>query len=117
VAAGLLKQLCQSMGRMTRRGLGDMVVGPDARLEKGGSISSDSLHTLVNSNGQGEGNQNNVEHVISKTKEQHCVLGMIRIVDPEFRKQIWRNSAENNEQYFDAKTEEARGMMIQMMIG
>jgi hypothetical protein len=90
------------------RSLGDMAAGPDAGLEKGGSIASDALHTLVNSDDQGAGSQNNVEHVVSKTKEQHRVLAMIEIVDPEFRKQISRSSAENNEQFSDAETEEGR---------
>jgi hypothetical protein len=89
------------------RSLGDMAADDVAGQEKSGeSIASDALLTLVNSDDQGAGSQNNVEHVVSKTKEQHRVLSaMIRILDPVFRKQISRSIHENNE-LSDAETEE-----------
>ncbi|GJN09233.1 hypothetical protein PR202_ga27220 [Eleusine coracana subsp. coracana] len=88
------------------RSMGDMA---DAVGQQGGrNIAADALLTLANSDGQAAGSQNNVEHVVSKTKDQHRVLSaMIGIVDPEFRKQISRNSTKNDEQLFsDAETEE-----------
>ncbi|TVU48532.1 hypothetical protein EJB05_08171, partial [Eragrostis curvula] len=89
------------------RSLGDMAADDAVGQAKSDGDAADALLTLVNSDGQAAGSQNNVDHAVSKTKDQRRVLSaMIEIVDPEFRKQISRSGIENSEQLSDAETEE-----------
>uniref|UniRef100_A0A0A9CD06 Uncharacterized protein n=1 Tax=Arundo donax TaxID=35708 RepID=A0A0A9CD06_ARUDO len=91
------------------RSLGDVADGDavDQDNNNGGSMAADALLTLVNSDGQSAGSQNNVDHVVSKITDQHRVLSaMIEIVDPDFRKQISGSGIGNNEPMSDAETEE-----------
>uniref|UniRef100_A0A804LCT9 FHA domain-containing protein n=1 Tax=Zea mays TaxID=4577 RepID=A0A804LCT9_MAIZE len=85
------------------RSLGDAT----ERDEDGGSVAADALLTLVNSEGQAAGSQNNVEQASSKITDDRRVLSaMIGIVDPEFRKQMSRSGAGNEEPMSDAETDE-----------
>ncbi|PWZ53307.1 hypothetical protein Zm00014a_026305 [Zea mays] len=85
------------------RSLGDAT----ERDEDGGSVAADALLTLVNSEGQAAGSQNNVEQASSKITDDPRVLSaMIGIVDPEFRKQMSRSGAGNEEPMSDAETDE-----------
>ncbi|RCV46764.1 hypothetical protein SETIT_9G557400v2 [Setaria italica] len=80
-------------------------VGQDE--EDGGSMAADALLTLVNSEGQAAGSQNNAEHAVSKITDHHRVLSaMIEIVDPEFKKQMSRSGGGNDEPMSDAETDE-----------
>jgi hypothetical protein len=74
------------------RSLGDAT----ERDEDGGSVAADALLTLVSSEGQAAGSQNNVEQASSKITDDRRVLSaMIGIVDPKFRKQMSRSGAGN----------------------
>jgi hypothetical protein len=85
------------------RSLGDAT----ERDEDGGSVAADGLLTLVNSQGQAAGSQNNVEQASSKIIDDRRVLSaMIGIVDPEFRKQMSRSGAGNEEPMSDAEADE-----------
>ena len=85
------------------RSLGDAT----ERDEDGGSVAADALLTLVNSEGQAAGSQNNVEQASSKITDDRRVLSaMIGIVDPEFRKQMSRSGAGNEEPMSDAEKDE-----------
>ncbi|PWZ15952.1 hypothetical protein Zm00014a_044005 [Zea mays] len=85
------------------RSLGDAT----ERDEDGGSVAADGLLTLVNSEGQAAGSQNNVEQASSKIIDDRRVLSaMIGIVDPEFRKQMSRSGAGNEEPMSDAEADE-----------
>ncbi|XP_062209719.1 uncharacterized protein LOC133911480 isoform X2 [Phragmites australis] len=89
--------------------LGDMAAGDAMGQDNtdGGSMAADALLTLVNSDGQAAGSQNNVDHVVSKITDHHRVLSaMIGIVDPDFQKQISGSGIGNNEPMSDAETEE-----------
>ncbi|XP_062216931.1 uncharacterized protein LOC133917020 isoform X2 [Phragmites australis] len=91
------------------RSLGDVVPGDAVGQDNndGGSMAADALLTLVNSDGQAAGSQNNVDHVVSKITDHHRVLSaMIEIVEPDFRKQISGSGIGNNESMSDAETEE-----------
>uniref|UniRef100_A0A0A9D9W0 Uncharacterized protein n=1 Tax=Arundo donax TaxID=35708 RepID=A0A0A9D9W0_ARUDO len=91
------------------RSLGDVADGDavDQDYNNGGSTAADALLTLVNSDGQAAGSQNNVDHVVFKITDHHRVLSaMIEIVDPDFRKQISGSGIGNNEPMSDAETEE-----------
>ena len=88
------------------RSLGDAADATE-QDEDGGSMAADALLTLVNSEGQAAGSQNNVEHASSKITDDHRVLSaMIGIVDPEFRKQMSRSGVGNEEPMSDAETDE-----------
>ncbi|KAG0553004.1 hypothetical protein BDA96_01G557600 [Sorghum bicolor] len=88
------------------RSLGDAADATE-QDEDGGSEAADALLTLVNSEGQAAGSQNNVEHASSKITNDHRVLSaMIGIVDPEFRKQMSRSGVGNEEPMSDAETDE-----------
>ena len=92
------------------RSLGDAT----ERDEDGGSVAADALLTLVNSEGQAAGSQNNVERGSSKITHHHhhhhhhrVLSAMIGIVDPEFRKQMsGRSGVGNEEPMSDAETGE-----------
>jgi hypothetical protein len=79
----------------------------DATERDEGSVAADVLLTLVNSEGQTAGSQNNVEQASSKITDDRRVLSaMIGIVDPEFRKQMSRSGAGNEEPMSDAEKDE-----------
>uniref|UniRef100_A0A804RBV0 SMAD/FHA domain-containing family protein n=1 Tax=Zea mays TaxID=4577 RepID=A0A804RBV0_MAIZE len=93
------------------RSLGDATEHDEA----GGSVAGDALVTLVNSEGQAAGSQNNVERGSSKITHHHhhhrhhhrVLSAMIGIVDPEFRKQMsGRSGVGNEEPMSDAETGE-----------
>ncbi|XP_039827986.1 uncharacterized protein LOC120689685 isoform X2 [Panicum virgatum] len=80
-------------------------VGQDGDI--GGSMAADALLTLVNSEGQAAGSQNNTDCVVSKITDHHRVLSaMIEIVDPEFKRQMPRSGGGNDEPMSDAETDE-----------
>ena len=80
-------------------------VGQDGDI--GGSMAADALLTLVNSEGQAAGSQNNTDRVVSKITDHHRVLSaMIEIVDPEFKRQMPRSGGGNEEPMSDAETDE-----------
>ncbi|CAN6285859.1 unnamed protein product [Urochloa humidicola] len=69
--------------------------------------AADALLTLVNSEGQADGSQNNADHAASKITDHHRVLSaMIDIVDPEFKRQMSTNHGGNDEPMSDAETDE-----------
>ncbi|CAN6290829.1 unnamed protein product [Urochloa humidicola] len=69
--------------------------------------AADALLTLVNSEGQAAGSQNNADHAVSKITDNHRVLSaMIDIVDPEFKRQMSTNHGGNDEPMSDAETDE-----------
>lgn len=75
--------------------------------EDGDSMGAGALLTLVNSEGQAAGSQNNVDHGSSKITDHHRVLSaMIEIVDPEFKKHMSRSGVGNVEPTSDAETDE-----------
>ncbi|CAN6308202.1 unnamed protein product [Urochloa humidicola] len=75
--------------------------------DDGGSMAADALLTLVNSEGQAAGSQNNVDHSASKITDHHRALSaMIDIVDPEFRRQMSTSHGGNGEPMSDAETDE-----------
>jgi hypothetical protein len=83
----------------------DDAVGQDVDI--GGSTAADALLTLVNSEGQAAGSQNNADRVVSKVTDQHRALSaMIGIVDPEFKRQMPRSGGGNDEPMSDAETDE-----------
>ncbi|RLN18747.1 myosin-11 isoform X2 [Panicum miliaceum] len=89
------------------RSLGDAddAVGQDGDI--GGSTAADALLTLVNSEGQAAGSQNNADRVVSKVTDQHRALSaMIGIVDPEFKRQMPKSGGGNDEPMSDAETDE-----------
>ncbi|CAL4912339.1 unnamed protein product [Urochloa decumbens] len=69
--------------------------------------AADALLTLVNSEGQAAGSQNNADHAVSKVTDKHRVLSaMIDIVDPEFKRQMSTSHGGNDEPISDAETDE-----------
>ncbi|CAL4937411.1 unnamed protein product [Urochloa decumbens] len=69
--------------------------------------AADALLTLVNSEGQAAGSQNNADHAVSKVTDNHRALSaMIDIVDPEFKRQVSRSHGGNDEPMSDAETDE-----------
>lgn len=86
---------------------------PRSLEDAGGAVrqdddgAADALLNLVNSEGQAAGSQNNADHVTSKITDHHRVLSaMIEIVDPEFKRQMSRSGAGNDEPMSDAETDE-----------
>ncbi|CAN6296719.1 unnamed protein product [Urochloa humidicola] len=69
--------------------------------------AADALLTLVNSEGQADGSQNNADLAASKITDHHRVLSaMIDIVDPEFKRQMSTDHGGNDEPMSDAETDE-----------